>query len=79
MRGTSFVGVPMTSLTRSWRQAASLALIAGTVVVGDGCNHTPIARIDKTFTLQVKQGSGTGEAIEVDFLWVVDNSASMCQ
>ena len=52
------------------------ALVGG---VSASCNHTPIARIDKTFTLKVQQGSGTGEAIKVDFLWVVDNSASMCQ
>ena len=49
------------------------------VAAGESCNHTPIGRIDKTLTLKVRQGGGTGEAVKVDFLWVVDNSSSMCQ
>jgi len=43
------------------------------------CNHAPVKNLEKSFTLMVQKESGTGEPIKIDFLWVVDNSTSMCQ
>lgn len=55
-----------------WALAASLA-------VSSACNHVPVSNLDKTFTLKVEARTGDDEAVEIDFLWVVDNSSSMCQ
>ena len=43
------------------------------------CNHTPISNLEKSFTLKVTKNTGDSEPIKIDFLWVVDNSSSMCQ
>ena len=66
----------MSGTVSRWAWAPGLVLV---IAAGATCNHTPIGRIDKTLTLKVRQGGGTGEAVKVDFLWVVDNSGSMCQ
>ncbi|MFO0747428.1 MAG: hypothetical protein U1F43_17440 [Myxococcota bacterium] len=56
------------------------ALTSSLVALGLlACNHTPIANLEKSFTLKVEAGTGNGERIKIDFLWVVDNSTSMCQ
>lgn len=44
-----------------------------------GCNSVPVESLEKSFTLKVKQSSGTSEKVKIDFLWVVDNSTSMCE
>jgi len=43
------------------------------------CNHTPVANLEKSFTLKVEAGTGDDSRVKIDFLWVVDNSSSMCQ
>lgn len=43
------------------------------------CNHTPVANLEKSFTLKVQKNTGDTEPIKIDFLWVIDNSSSMCQ
>lgn len=57
----------------------------GVVLVGAvfaslaSCNHEPVKGLERSFTLKVEKRSGTGDPIPIDFLWVVDNSSSMCQ
>ncbi len=43
-----------------------------------GCNSVPVSGLEKSFTLVVEQEAGTGDPVKIDFLWVMDNSASMC-
>jgi hypothetical protein len=43
------------------------------------CNHTPIENLEKSFTMKVQVDTRDDEPVKVDFLWVVDNSTSMCQ
>lgn len=53
-------------------------LLAGLAALS-GCNSVPVESLDKSFTYKVQKNSGTSEPIKIDFLWVVDNSSSMCQ
>ncbi len=53
--------------------AALSALVAST------CNNVPISSLEKSFSVQVDQRSGDEGAVKIDFLWVIDNSASMCE
>ncbi len=43
------------------------------------CNSSPVENLEKSFTLKVEQSSGTSDPIKIDFLWVIDNSTSMCE
>lgn len=54
-------------------------LIAPLATFALACNHTPVGSIDKSFTLKVETGTGDADPVKIDFLWVVDNSTSMCQ
>ena len=44
-----------------------------------GCNDIPVDGLGATFTLKVSTEVEKRDSVKVDFLWVVDNSASMCQ
>lgn len=52
---------------------------AASAVLGAGCNNVPVANLEKSFSVLVDQSSGTGDPVQIDFLWVVDNSTSMCE
>jgi hypothetical protein len=43
------------------------------------CNDTPAESIDDKLELLVKEVLTSDSRIKIDFLWVVDNSSSMCQ
>ena len=43
------------------------------------CNSVPVSGLEKSFSLVVDQTQGTGDPVKIDFLWVVDNSSSMCE
>ena len=43
-----------------------------------GCNQVPIEGLEKSLQIEVEKSSGD-EAVKIDFLWVVDNSTSMCE
>ncbi|MCA9514572.1 MAG: hypothetical protein KC635_06505 [Myxococcales bacterium] len=55
------------------------AAFVALMTTAGGCNHAPVADLEKSFTYKVQQNSGTSDPIKIDFLWVVDNSTSMCQ
>jgi hypothetical protein len=55
------------------------ALPLALVVAQSACNHTPVGGLERSFTLTVDVGSAQQEPIPIDFLWVIDNSSSMCQ
>lgn len=48
-------------------------------LVAAGCNSVPVESIEKSFSIKVSESSGTSERVKIDFLWVIDNSTSMCQ
>lgn len=58
------------------RLITATALVAIAALVG--CNSVPVSGLEKSFTLVVDQEAGTGDPVKIDFLWVMDNSASMC-
>lgn len=62
----------------SVRKKLSLLCLAPALVLL-GCNHTPVENLEKSFTYKVKKDTGDGEPIKIDFLWVIDDSTSMCQ
>jgi len=43
------------------------------------CNPVPIDNLERTFSLKVETTAGTDQQVKIDFLWVVDNSTSMCE
>jgi len=54
-------------------------LLVGAIALAAGCNHTPVESLDKSLTLKVIKGSDTADPVKIDFLWIVDNSSSMCE
>ncbi len=60
------------------KQAAAAGILAATFALG-ACNDIPIAGLEKSFSVHVRKTVGSGDAIPIDFLWVVDNSSSMCE
>ena len=60
------------------RSAIAIVALATVFALG-ACNSVPVSGLEKSFTLQVEQTQDTGDPVKIDFLWVIDNSASMCQ
>lgn len=63
----------MASVTRHF---SALVGLAGLLAA---CNETPVEGLEKSFTMTVNQRTGSSEPVPIDFLWVIDNSTSMCQ
>ena len=61
------------------RTAAALLGAASLILVGGGCNDIPVAGVLDSFTAQVTDSRSNTDAVKLDFLWVIDNSVSMCQ
>jgi hypothetical protein len=59
-------------------QAAVAGVLAATFALG-ACNDIPVAGLEKSFSIHVRKTVGNGDAIPIDFLWVVDDSSSMCE
>ena len=59
--------------------AISCCLVLAVSMAFVGCNEVPIASLEKSLSIQVERNTGTGEPIKIDFLWVIDNSSSMCE
>ena len=55
----------------TWLVAAVLAISA--------CTEMPVYNLANTFSIEVREVTKNDKPIKLDFLWVVDNSASMCQ
>ncbi|MFT7625628.1 MAG: hypothetical protein ACI9WU_004819, partial [Myxococcota bacterium] len=58
---------------------AALSLLVSSSVLVSGCNDVPVDGLQKSFSLKVTQIEANTQPVAVDFLWVIDNSASMCQ
>jgi hypothetical protein len=58
-------------------EVRALVLCTGLLVFG--CNNVPINTLDESFSLKVTKSEENSESVKVDFLWVIDDSASMCQ
>ncbi len=63
---------------RPMRTMHLLTAVAATLGAA-ACNDTPVKDLEKTFTYTVTKDTGNAPPIKIDFLWVVDNSSSMCQ
>jgi len=62
----------------------SKAAIAGILVTvvclfASACADMPVHDVSKTFAIEVSEKTEHQDPIKLDFLWVIDNSASMCQ
>lgn len=53
------------------------AVVVG--LIGAGCAEVPVHDVTKTFGVEVREISENNGPIKLDFLWIVDNSSSMCQ
>ena len=60
-------------------RATTRLWIAATVVVALGCNDHPLQRLDKVITAASGQEFGLPAKTKIDFLFVIDNSGSMCE
>ena len=56
-----------------------LILVVCSVTLASGCNNIPIGGLQGNFTFKVSKSQENTDPVKVDFLWVIDNSASMCQ
>jgi hypothetical protein len=54
-------------------------LLVVLVLAASACADIPIDDVSKTFAIEVSEKSKNEGAIKLDLLWVIDNSASMCQ
>ena len=43
------------------------------------CDGVPVAGLEKSFSMVVDKTTGDDEPVKIDFLWVIDNSTSMCE
>lgn len=69
----------MTTDKTARRLGLGLAALLASAALVAACNQTPVEGLEKSFTITVKKSSGTAEPVKIDFLWVVDNSSSMCE
>lgn len=50
-----------------------------TVLLALGCTEVPVYNLSSSFSIEIRAVSKNQDPIKLDFLWVVDNSSSMCQ
>lgn len=65
--------------TPTLRTPLRIAPAAALVLLAAACNHTPVENLEKSFSFTVNKDTSDAPPIKIDFLWVVDNSSSMCQ
>jgi len=53
--------------------------LAAVLLLTFGCNDVPVGALKGSFTLKVNKSKDNTDPVKVDFLWVIDNSSSMCQ
>jgi len=64
-------------MSREWRRLRSV--LATCALLAAACNDVPVDTQCEGFTLQVAETQTSREPVKLDFLWVVDDSTSMCQ
>ena len=57
----------------------AIFLCGATLGAVAACDSVPVHGLRQSFTMTVDKRTGDSESIKIDFLWVVDNSTSMCQ
>lgn len=60
------------------KSSLKFALFAA-LTFGVACNSVPIGTLSDSFSVNVTLADKDNAAVKVDFLWVIDDSASMCQ
>jgi len=43
------------------------------------CHNVPLVDLSKNFTVQVHEKADNSDPAKIDFVWVIDNSSSMCE
>ena len=61
------------------RNRAGMTWLVGAVLALSACTEMPVYNLANTFSIEVREVTKNDKPIKLDFLWVVDNSASMCQ
>lgn len=61
------------------RNSRSLPTVAFLALMTVACNPVPIDNLERTFSMKVETSAGTDQQVKIDFLWVIDNSTSMCE
>ena len=56
-----------------------MAFMACAVSLSTACDGTPVRSLNDSFSLVVEKSTGDTQPVAIDFLWVVDNSTSMCE
>ena len=60
-------------------QQRTRGLILGLLFLAMGCNDVPVYDVTRNFAVQVREVVQNTGVIKLDFLWIIDNSSSMCQ
>ncbi len=58
---------------------AGMTCLTAAVVVLTACTELPVYNLANTFSIEVREVTKNDKPIKLDFLWVIDNSSSMCQ
>ena len=58
---------------------AGMTWLTAAVVVLAACTELPVYNLANTFSIEVREITKNDKPIKLDFLWVIDNSSSMCQ
>jgi hypothetical protein len=62
------------------RKSGLIGLIVTAVLASlIACNRVPVEGLEKSFSIQVQQKAAVGDKVKIDYLWVIDNSTSMCE
>ena len=54
-------------------------LVIAIFLTATACNRVPVEGLEKSFSIEVQQKAAVGDKVKIDYLWVIDNSTSMCE
>ncbi len=64
---------------RSLRLFHIALVVAASAAALSTCNDVPVTNLTRSFTVQVLDQQDNRDPAKIDFLWVIDNSSSMCE
>ncbi len=60
-------------------KTGATGLVIAALLATTGCNRVPVEGLEKSFSIEVQQKAAVGDKVKIDYLWVIDNSTSMCE